>query len=122
MIQLTLPRYRDSSSQLLVRNLIVALLEKHSDSAIKCLLLMLVDIASQHKNLVVTYVIQFFVFCFYIDKLQDQHLSNRSLCTTLVMFSFDSRMESQPKHSSETYFTTNRDSSSTSNNCCSCRN
>jgi hypothetical protein len=54
VIQLTLPRYRDSSSQLLVRNLIVALLEKHSDSAIKCLLLMLVDIASQHKNLVVT--------------------------------------------------------------------
>ncbi|RZC38970.1 translational activator GCN1-like, partial [Asbolus verrucosus] len=54
VIQLTLPRYRDSSSQLLVRNLIVALLEKHSESAIKCLSLMLVDIASQHKNLVVT--------------------------------------------------------------------
>lgn len=55
MIQLTLPRYRDSSSQLLVRNLIVALIEKHSESAIKCLSLMLAEIASQHKNLVVTY-------------------------------------------------------------------
>ncbi|KYB24626.1 Translational activator GCN1-like Protein [Tribolium castaneum] len=54
VIQLTLPRYRDSSSQVLVRNLIVALLEKHSDFAIKCLTLMLVDIATQHKNLVVT--------------------------------------------------------------------
>ncbi|XP_044264698.1 eIF-2-alpha kinase activator GCN1-like [Tribolium madens] len=54
VIQLTLPRYRDSSSQVLVRNLIVALLEKHSDFAIKCLTLMLMDIATQHKNLVVT--------------------------------------------------------------------
>lgn len=56
MIQLTLPRYRDSSSQLLVRNLIVALIEKHSESAIKSLVLMLAETASQHKNLVVTYL------------------------------------------------------------------
>lgn len=54
VIQLTLPRYRDSASQVLVRNLIVALLEKHPDHAIKDLTLMLVDISLQHKNLVVT--------------------------------------------------------------------
>ncbi|KAK9878672.1 hypothetical protein WA026_023121 [Henosepilachna vigintioctopunctata] len=54
VIQLTLPRYRDSTSQQLVRNLIVALIEKHPENAIKGLSLILMDIAKLHRNLVVT--------------------------------------------------------------------
>ncbi|KAJ8966633.1 hypothetical protein NQ314_003400 [Rhamnusium bicolor] len=54
VLLLTLPRYRDSSSQLLVRNLITVLLEKHPETSIKCLTSVLLDFAAQHKNLVVT--------------------------------------------------------------------
>ncbi|XP_045475078.1 eIF-2-alpha kinase activator GCN1 [Harmonia axyridis] len=54
VIQLTLPRYRDSSSQQLVRNLIFSLIEHHPDNAIKGLCGILLDIAKLHKNLVVT--------------------------------------------------------------------
>ncbi|KAL3270236.1 hypothetical protein HHI36_009292 [Cryptolaemus montrouzieri] len=54
VIQLTLPRYRDSASQQLVRNLIVALIEKHPENAIKGLCGILLDISKLHKNLVVT--------------------------------------------------------------------
>lgn len=54
VLLLTLPRYRDSSSRLLVRNCLVALLEKHSESSIKCLTSVLSDFATQYKNLVAT--------------------------------------------------------------------
>lgn len=54
ILLLTLPRYRDSLSRLLVRNCLVALLEKHSESSIKCLTSVLSDFAAQYKNLVAT--------------------------------------------------------------------
>ncbi|KAF5292015.1 hypothetical protein FQA39_LY14132 [Lamprigera yunnana] len=53
-IQLTLPRYYDSSSQLFVKKLISALIKHHPKWAIKCLLLILGDIVSNYKNLVIT--------------------------------------------------------------------
>lgn len=54
ILLLTLPRYRDSSSRLLVRTCLVALLEKHTESSIKCLTSVLSDFTAQYKNLVAT--------------------------------------------------------------------
>ncbi|CAH0556041.1 unnamed protein product [Brassicogethes aeneus] len=54
LLHLTLFRYRDSFSQVLVRNLIQVLLEKHSSVSVKCLTAVLEDISSQLKNIVAT--------------------------------------------------------------------
>lgn len=54
VLVLTLPRYKDSYSQQILRNLIVALLEKHSEVSIKCLISVLLDVATQQKNVVAT--------------------------------------------------------------------
>ncbi|CAH1119168.1 unnamed protein product [Phaedon cochleariae] len=54
VLLLTLPRYRDSFSQQLVRNLITSLLKDHPALSIKCLTSILLDFATQHKNIVIT--------------------------------------------------------------------
>ncbi|CAG9834134.1 unnamed protein product [Diabrotica balteata] len=53
-LPLTLSRYRDRSSQQLVKNLVTALVEDHPEAAIKCLTNVLVDVATQYKNIVIT--------------------------------------------------------------------
>ena len=57
VLQLALPRYRDSTSQFCVRNLIIALVKQHADWTVKHLTSTLSDIAAAHKNLVSTLVI-----------------------------------------------------------------
>ncbi|KAJ9595704.1 hypothetical protein L9F63_013117, partial [Diploptera punctata] len=54
VLQLALPRYRDSTSQYYVRKLIIALVKQHGDWTMKHLTATLSDIASAHKNLVPT--------------------------------------------------------------------
>lgn len=61
VLQLALPRYRDSTSQFYIRNLIIALVKHHGDWTMKHLTSTLNDIAAAHKNLVSTLVI-----CLYI--------------------------------------------------------
>ncbi|KAK4875808.1 hypothetical protein RN001_012230 [Aquatica leii] len=53
-IQLTLLRYHNGPSQLLIRNLIVALIKYHPKWAIKGLLSMLTDVVSSYRSLVIT--------------------------------------------------------------------
>jgi uncharacterized membrane protein len=57
ILQLALPRYRDSTSQFYIRNLIIALVKQHGDWTMKHLTSTLSDIAAAHKNLVSTLVI-----------------------------------------------------------------
>lgn len=57
VLQLALPRYRDSTSQFYIRNLIIALVKQHGDWTVKHLTSTLSDIAAAHKNLVSTLVI-----------------------------------------------------------------
>ncbi|KAL0272371.1 UNVERIFIED_CONTAM: hypothetical protein PYX00_005366 [Menopon gallinae] len=52
VLLLTLTRYRDSTSQAYVRNLVKALVKCHRDAALKHLVLTLYDHASVHKNIV----------------------------------------------------------------------
>ncbi|XP_025837277.1 eIF-2-alpha kinase activator GCN1 [Agrilus planipennis] len=52
--QITLPRYHDSESQLLVKNLLISLIEIHPEWSIKNLTPVLGDIASQYRNSVST--------------------------------------------------------------------
>ncbi|KAJ8872924.1 hypothetical protein PR048_026540 [Dryococelus australis] len=54
VLVLMLPRYRDSTSQSYVRNLIVELVKLHGDWTMKHLTATLSDIANAHKNLVHT--------------------------------------------------------------------
>ncbi|KAG5899951.1 hypothetical protein JTB14_002498 [Gonioctena quinquepunctata] len=54
VLLLTLPRYRDSFSQQLIRNLIVSLLQEHPETSIKCITSSLLEVSSQYKNIVVT--------------------------------------------------------------------
>lgn len=64
VLQLALPRYRDSTSQFFVRNLIIALVKQHGDWTMKHLTSTLCDIAAAHKNLVSTLVISFsYIIC-----------------------------------------------------------
>lgn len=57
VLLLALPRYRDSTSQFYIRNLIIALVKQHGDWTVKHLTSALSDIAAAHKNLVSTLVI-----------------------------------------------------------------
>ncbi|XP_021942062.1 eIF-2-alpha kinase activator GCN1, partial [Zootermopsis nevadensis] len=54
VLQLALPRYRDSTSQFYIRNMIIALVKLHGDWTMKHLTSTLNDIAAAHKNLVST--------------------------------------------------------------------
>ncbi|XP_057670075.1 eIF-2-alpha kinase activator GCN1 [Diorhabda carinulata] len=54
VLLLTLPRYRDSFSQQLVKSLVAALVEEYPETATKCLISVLGDVATQHKNMVIT--------------------------------------------------------------------
>jgi len=67
VLQLALPRYRDSTSQFYIRNMIIALVKKHGDWTMKHLTSTLSDIASAHKNLVSTLVTYFSIaFCMLV--------------------------------------------------------
>lgn len=54
IIPLTLLRYRDLKSQQFVRNLIIALLNEHSEWTVRHLSAVLLEIAQQYKNIVAT--------------------------------------------------------------------
>lgn len=54
VIQVTLPRYRDNSSQILVKELIVQLLKLHPEWTLRNFVGVLGEIAAQHKNVVST--------------------------------------------------------------------
>nr|CAH7734834.1 unnamed protein product [Callosobruchus chinensis] len=55
VLVLTLPRYKDTCSQQYVKDLIVALIEKHTDVTIRSLTSVLLSFAEQYKKIVVTH-------------------------------------------------------------------
>lgn len=57
VLLLTLPRYKDSQSQQIIRNLIMNLVEKHPDTTIKTMVPLLLEVANRQKNIFTTYVI-----------------------------------------------------------------
>lgn len=54
VIQLILPRYRDSSSHFYIKTLLTSLIKEHPVWTIKYMTIVLADIASQNKNIVAT--------------------------------------------------------------------
>jgi hypothetical protein len=66
VLQLALPRYRDSKSQFLIQNVIIALVKQHGDWTMKHLTSTLSDIAAAHKNLVST-LVSYFYYIMYIS-------------------------------------------------------